>query len=132
VSVPFILFPKPCARRRHSLDDDFLQAGPNVGWLISCLYFRTSSSSRTALASPESGLIGKASLYIFFGVHCTPLVCDAESKVSADIDAYLYLVFLAGESLFPMMLVLSSAATSLDIHFDGDTSVGSGSDWHVS
>ena len=43
--------------------------------------------------------------YILFGVHCNPLACDTESKGSDIIDAPLGLVFLAGESLFPMRLV---------------------------
>ena len=41
----------------------------------------------------------------FYYVHCNPLACDAESKVSTTIDAHIDLVFFAGESLFPMMLV---------------------------
>ena len=69
---------------------------------------------------------------MFSGVHCNPLACDAESKVSVVIDAHLDLVLLAGESLFLMMVVFSSTATSLDTLFGGANSVGSGSDWLVS
>ena len=79
-----------------------------------------------------SGLIGDALLYMFFGVHYNPLACEAESKVRTAIDAHLDLVFLVGESLFQMMLVLFSAATSLTAPFGGHTSESSGSGWPVS
>ena len=117
----------PCASLPNSLADDFLQAGPNVGWLINCLYLRTFSPSRTAFASSMSGLIGDASSYILVGVYCRPLACAAESKVRAAIDAHLDLVFLAGEPLFPMMLLLFSAAASLAALFGGSTAMGVGS-----
>ena len=73
-----------------------------------------------------SGLIRDASLYIFVGVHCKPFTCEAKRKVRAAIDAHLDRVFLAGESLFPMMLVLFSAAASLAALFGGPTSGGAG------
>ena len=69
---------------------------------------------------------------MFFGVHCNPLACEAGSNARASIDAHFDLVFLAGESLFPTMLMLFSAATSLVVLFGGRTSEGSGSDWPVS
>jgi hypothetical protein len=68
---------------------------------------------------------------VFIGVHCIPLACDAESKVSAAIDAHLNLVFLVGEELFLMMLVLCSAATPLDALFCGVSSTVSSSDWVI-
>ena len=79
-----------------------------------------------------SGLIGDASLYMFVGVHCKPLACEAERKVRVAIDAHPDLVFLAGESLFPILLVLFSAAASLAALFGGHTSGGAGSAWLVS
>ena len=79
-----------------------------------------------------SGLIGDASLYMFFGIHYKPLACEAERKVRAAIDAHLDLVFLAGESLFPIMLVLFSAAASLAALFGGRTSEVACSGWLVS
>ena len=129
VFVPFTRLPTPCASLPNSLDDDFLQAGPNVGWLINYLYFRTFSSSRTVCASSTSGVIGGASSYTFVGVYCKPLACEAENKVRAAIDVHLELVFLAEESQFPMMLVLFSADASLATLFGGCTTGGTGSGW---
>ena len=103
------------------------QAGPTIGWPSNSLYLRTFSPSRTACASSVSGLIGDTSLHILVGVHCRPLACEAENKVRAAIDAHLDLVFLAGESLFPMMLLLFSAAASLAGLFGGHTAGGVGS-----
>ena len=127
VFVPFTRPRMPCASLPNSLADDFLQAGLNVGWLINCLYFRTFSPSSTAFTSSMSGLIGDASLYILVGVYYRPLACEAESKVRAAIDAHLDLTFLAGESLFTMMLLLFSAAASLAALFGGRTVRGVGS-----
>ena len=127
--------PTSCASLPNLFEDDTLHSGPSVGWLINCLYFRTSSPSNTALASLASGLIGEASLYMLCGVHCNPLALEADSKVRAAIDAHLDLVFLAGESLFPMMLVLFRAMTSLATLLGGLASGGSGSDglasWNI-
>ena len=84
------------------------------------------------MASLMSGLISDASLYMFFGVHCNQLACEAESKVRMVVDARVDLVFFSGESLFPMMLVLFNAAASLVALFGGHTSEGAGSCWLVS
>ena len=132
VSVPFTRPPISYGSLPNSFDDDLLQAGPKVGWFISCLYFRTCSPSRTIFASSTNGLIGETSLYMFFGVQCNLLACEAENKVRASIDAHLDLVFLAGESLFPMMLVPFSTAASLAALFGRRTSGGAGSGWFVS
>ena len=48
------------------------------------------------------------------------------------IDTHLDLVFMVGESLFPMMLVPFRATNSLEICFPGASSAASGSDWFVS
>ena len=85
------------------------------------------SPSRTAFASSTSELIRDVPLYILVGVHCRPLACEAESKVRAAIDAHINLVFLVGESLFPMMLLFCSAAASLAALFGGRTVRGVGS-----
>ena len=92
MSVPFILSPTPRDTRPTLLNGDFLQAGPTFGWLMNCMYFRTFSPSGTALASSANGLVDEASVYMVFGVHCDSLACDAESKISAAIDAHLDLV----------------------------------------
>ena len=65
---------------------------------------------------------------MYFYVHCNPLACDVESKASAIIGAHLDIVFLIEESLFPMMLVFFSAATSLGTLLSGVPSVASGAD----
>ena len=95
------------------------------------MYFSISSPARTAFGSLASRLIGETLLYIFFGVQYNPLACESESKGNAAIDAHLNSVFLAGESLFTMMLVLSSAATSRDTLFGGIILAGPGSGWLV-
>ena len=82
--------------------------------------------------SPVSGIIGDVSSYIFSGVHYKPLASEAESRVRVAIDAHLDLVFLVGESLFHMMLVLFNAAASLAALFGGCTSGGACSGWLVS
>ena len=56
---------------------------------------------------------GDFSCFRWFRVQCSALTWDAASRTRADLDAHRDLVFLAGDALFPMIVLYRRAATSL-------------------
>jgi hypothetical protein len=66
-------------------------------------------------------------VYIFLGVYCIPVACDAENRSSVAIDSLLDLVLISGNALLLMALVIFSAATLLNALFGGSYLAVSGS-----
>ena len=72
----------------------------------------------------QSGLRGYFSCFRWYGLQCSPLTWAASSRARDDIDAHRDLVFLAGYTLFPMIVLPQRVATSLAAIFGGGAAAG--------
>ena len=76
------------------------------------------------MAISQSGLRGDSSCFRWSGVQCYALTLAAASRARVDIDAHRDLVFLAGDALFPMIVLPQRAVTSLAALLGGGAAVG--------